>query len=711
MSKLLRQVLRTRVDDKILFLVGTTFFFAMNHYRGIVIDGPLYLLQVIHSWHPERFTNDVSFMYGNQDSFSLFSPLYGFFIKCFGASEGSKYLCLILQLTWATSMIFFIKVLAERYVKRDIALPLVILFFGVYASGMPNTQQNFLFFVDSYAVSRLASVSFAIGGLAFLLNHQKYWALGFFLLGSLMHPLMAGWCLAVWMFRYFPNLNKVVVVASLLLPFSIFIGKNGFAQYPEGWLDKPLYFAPSIDDIVRFLGYISFFALTAKKMVVDNNLKIILKAVALIVSIALYWWCWAGFGQHILLYQVQTFRIEWLCLIFALPLFVVIAFNRYQIYRDNGYFTTHDFALVCLGFNVFLPGHMVWTFIAGVVLFIRKESRLTLQRFQWMLILSSISTLLYQSYLNFYMLGANVPLIRKYLNACRIADSLVISNIILCAVSAIYLLKSKRVVLGLMFAAYCIFPILQLLPLAACFIWIKNFESRKKFLSASVIVALAEGLSSVGARITTIPLPKVFLSIFIVWILFAGSLVLMNLLKKRGLVSKIPLIIFSAACLVYAGYHWDERSIPQKNSELQIDTFVYNPVFPQIINPGKVLYYVKGYNEAFPRMQFLNGGYYDENSLTGALFYEGQYREGNRRRNLLYRKVDDGTHSDYAEYRMFVGSILSNRDSLIDRFSYLCDMNEIEYLVTDMIDAPFCKMDSLYLSVLEKDIALYSCDK
>lgn len=692
-----------------MYILILPFFFAVNHYRGIVIDGPLYLLQVIHSWYPERFIDDVSFMYGNQDAFSLFSPLYGMFIKCFGVNHGSLLLCFFLQCICALSIALLIKNLMERYVKVDVTLPIIVFFMGFYASGMPNTQQNFLFLIESYSVSRLASEALAICGLAFLVNHQKYISLVFFLGGFLMHPLMAGWCLAVWLFVFFPKFKKVIIVVSMLLPLTIFVGKGNLAQYPEGWLQKPLYFSPFFDDIVRFLGYIFFFGFAAQKVVMEKNLQLLCKSLAVIVAIALYWWCWAGFSEHIFLYQVQTFRIEWLCLTCALPIFIVLIFFRYNNFKKIGFFTTYDLALICYGFTVFLPGHIIFFLIAGSIFFVRKESRFSLTMFQWLLILCNLSSLFYQSYLHFYLLGANVPLFRSYLDACKFADSFVFSCIFLCFIAIVYLLKKRKYFLVIPFVAYCIFPLLQLLPLVTCFVWMRKLEEKKYIVMLLLIGSIFEGVMSIDERILFAPLPRVFGTIFVLWGVFAVSFIFWRKKRLRTKNAIVPLIVFSLTATVYAYSHWDERFLPQKISENQINEFIEHPLFPQVKNSGKIFYYVQGFNEAFPRMQFLNGGYYDDNSLTGALFYEGQYKEANRRRNLLYKKNDDKTYTDDAMYRSFVSSVLSKRDSLIDRMDFLCRMKEIENLVTDYADMPFELKDSTYLVEYKKYIFLYSC--
>lgn len=66
------------------FILGIPLFFCLHHYEGIVWDNVLYLLQVVHSFDPNRFLNDPPFMFGNQDSFGFFTPLCKFFLDFLG---------------------------------------------------------------------------------------------------------------------------------------------------------------------------------------------------------------------------------------------------------------------------------------------------------------------------------------------------------------------------------------------------------------------------------------------------------------------------------------------------------------------------------------------------------------------------------------------------------------------------------------------------
>ena len=73
------------------FVLGLPLFFCLHHYEGIICDARLYLLQVINRWYPERFINDPPFMFGNQDSYGIFSVIYGFIVQHFHIDTGTFY--------------------------------------------------------------------------------------------------------------------------------------------------------------------------------------------------------------------------------------------------------------------------------------------------------------------------------------------------------------------------------------------------------------------------------------------------------------------------------------------------------------------------------------------------------------------------------------------------------------------------------------------
>ena len=697
----------------LIFFVGLAFFFTVNHYRGIVIDGPLYLLQVIHSWYPERFVNDVSFAYGNQDSFSLFSPLYGLFIKCFGVAFGSLLTCFLFQFIWGFSFLFLIKIFAEKYLQKWMALPLSLFCMGIYAYGMPNAETDFLMLVEGCAISRLGSVSLGVLGLAFLANQNKKSSLIFFVLGSLMHPLMAGWGFPLWFLVYYPKTRLTIVTASLLLPLTMFFDKVPFAQYPDGWLVKPLYFRPSFDDFFRFLCYGLIFGGLVKKSIQDTFFCRLSVSLSIVLAIAFYWWCWGGFGEHIFLYQVQTFRVEWICQVLALPTLTILCYNVYRTKHVEKNWNTHDLSLLCFLVAVLLPVQLIEIVILGFILLVRKEKKLPLYTCPVSVLLVTLDALLRRTYFNLYMEGMRLPMWKSYGEAARVCDSVLLLAIVIALVAGIYLATKKRYALSMLFFVFCTFPAMLLLPLVLSLVWLK--PSLKKWQSGILLFfALLEGVSSATGRTCLIPLPSPFYFVLILWVafllcVFAGCVCLKKI--PNSMMKYIPLFLMGVVCIVLAVFRWDLRPEEMKLSEKQMDEFVASPLFPQASNQGKILYAIGGFNAALPRLQFLNGGYFDENSLVGGMFIEKQYREGNARRNKLYYKKEQDDITDDALYRIFVNDVMMKRDSLMDRVYFLCENDDVDFLVSDMENLPL-KLENLrYLKEVKKNVFLYSCQE
>ena len=734
-----------------LFLLSVIpFFFSVNHYNGLVMDGPLYMLQVINSMHPERFVGDIAFAYGNQDSFSLFTPIYKLFIVHFGVEAGSRYLCFILQAFFAIAWAMCVKVFWDKYCREkfchdilykacaglkqdsflrkvcsfltcnEVSFPigLCLLCMGIYAFGMPLSQLDFVRMVESYAVARLASVAFGVAGLGLLLVQRKFFSLAFFVLGFLMHPLMAGWGIPLWLFVCYPGTIKWILAVSIMVPFSIFWGRAPFASYPDGWLNRPLNYAPSYDDIVRFIAYISFFGTIAQRKILNSFLSKISGAIAVLVGIALYWWVWGGFAQHIFLYQVQCFRVEWICQILTLPVFVLIIIERIRIDRCRYCFSSYDVALVSFALALFLPVHLIGFIVLGTILLLLKDRPAKVQLVQWVLLAVCFLAFFYQTYLHSILEGAPHLLLRNLKEAFKVVDTLVLAECILSISVSIYMFRRKKHVHAAMFAFFCAFPKFMLLPLLSCLAWLKPMQRRMKWwlFIAFAAIAIVEGLLNGDGRVSHMPLPGPFAIVCVLWsffvicyVVFANmSLLHMKFIKKWG-----ASILFACGCSVYACIHWDAREEESILSEKQMDYFVNYDIFEkhsEIVDRGRVFYYVKGTAVAMPRLQFLNGGYYDENSLMGAVFFEGQYHEGNRRRNNLLLKQDFGESSVYAKYRIFSSTALSVKDSLVDRIDYLCNKGEITYIVSDE-NLPNTLLDSLSLEILEKEVYLYRCSE
>ena len=147
------------------FIIAILFFFCTVRYLGIRIDGELYTLQVIHNWFPERFVGDVSFMYGNQDSFTIFSHFYGIFLKLFPVDCAAKYVCLISQLCFAVTFAYFLKIFLGCRLDQKYIVVVFLTVFITYVAGSDKAELYFMQFVEAYPVPRTLSVALGIAGI------------------------------------------------------------------------------------------------------------------------------------------------------------------------------------------------------------------------------------------------------------------------------------------------------------------------------------------------------------------------------------------------------------------------------------------------------------------------------------------------------------------------------------------------------------------
>ena len=131
---MIKTVISTVKHDALLYALGLAFFFALVRYRGFAYDAALYLLQVMNYLQPERFGNDVPFMYGNQDSFSIFSPIFAEVFKLLGVNIGGIVAMMFVLLAMCVSLITLVCRWTKLFNAEQWRFPIVFLLFVMLAS-------------------------------------------------------------------------------------------------------------------------------------------------------------------------------------------------------------------------------------------------------------------------------------------------------------------------------------------------------------------------------------------------------------------------------------------------------------------------------------------------------------------------------------------------------------------------------------------------
>ena len=695
----------------VIFAIALPYFFCMNNYMGIRIDGVLYTLQVIHRWFPERFVGDPPFMFGNQDSFTIFSPVYGFLMSHLSVDVAAMVITLVIQLVFAVAMILFIRAFARKFNFEHWTLPLAIAFFTIYISGSDRTFIFFSRLIEPYPVPRSLAVAFGIMGLAAIFSKNRWITPVLALVGSAFHPLMAGWVLPVWMFYHFPKTRIPIVVMSALFPLAGYIGVEPFAGYPDDWYYKPLTYGPNAGFVFRFLMYIAFFIIFIKWYAKGTFERQFCFTVLLLTAIAAYWYLWTGINNFILLYQFQVWRMEWLCIVASFVLFAYIFYDVVSGYRETRRFTTRDLAVILIGLTLFSDVHAPEGLVAAIILLLKKNEDVTKKHLLLLGFMYAVLNLLMAAYCYMLALGVSIPYIVNFPLANSLYNRYITITALVWLICGLLTLRKKDFFRAVLFLLYPFFPQLLLLPIVALAIpLLKRWQ-----VVAAIVLIIIDGVWGFPMRTTNIFLTLLEKSQFLWAVLFVSVFVIAWFAKvKYGLVAKILLFLPVLFAVPYAMTHWDHRQEKQKIEESNLDQFKSQMAFPQVKERGKVFYYVNGYMNGDSRLQFLGGNFADTKSTVGEIFNKNHHKVSTGRLNhLIYKKNEKNAFTgirmrDAIMYNFFEDS-LSVSGILIDRTKYLCSLDEISHLVSDFENLPFVKQDSLWMNVLDKKVYLYEC--
>lgn len=686
------------------FLFALPLFLSVYWYRGIVMDAILYVTQYAYFIDPSRFLGDPAFDFGNQGSLGFFSPIFGVFLERFGVSTGSFIYTLLMQLAWIVAFVLFVKGLLRLNRQRLWTLPVVILLACVFANGAPFSHVSWFHYLASYACSRSLSIALGLGGMVLLFNQRRYLSLLLILVGTAVHPLTAGWCLPFWMFFLFPKIRIPIAIFAALFPFSFLFHLGVFDTYPADWLARPLSFLGYERLSIYFFLFV-FFLLQIKLSRI-KQIRNISASMCVLIAIAFYWELWGGLGEHILLYQVQSWRALWIPSLVAAPLGICLVKDSCRGYLKKGIVSTRDLGIVLLFLSFFVSIHLFSILFTSVMLLMFKERTLSLKGFALAYGVILFGGYLVQQYLTWCLQGFpsfySVPIMLLY----HIRDSFFVYQFVFTVVLIVLFLK-KRCFLSALFLFFSIFfarfMLLPTLPLFMVF-----FPKGKKVQywgGVSVIILLIALDGLIDTELRNRFMTQGFARGLSTTCIMAAFLFVSIYLSKKF--SYKVITVFLLMCSVYAltGYASHASSILGK--EKQLDQYLHRTIFPQIDERGRVLFYVSGNYLTNPRLQFMTGSYFNEVARVGAIFYRGHYRNSLGRSHLLYWKKKAPESSEFFEYSTIL-SKFAEADTLIDRVNFLCETREIHHLVTDKGQLPFAKEDSAMVRDSQK-VYLYAC--
>lgn len=660
-------------NKRMLLPVSVLFFLCVNHFDGFEQDSILYTLQSINRLFPGRFIDDPAFMFGNQDAFSIFSIIYSLLIRLFPIDTAALLLTLLTHCGLAASFACLAYKWTKKFHCQGLALPITLFFFSVYAYGeFRNDMWSTIKTIEAYPVARSLSLCFGFWGLAHLFDRNKWVSPIIFLAGSFIHPLTAGWGFPLWIFYHFSKTRLPIAAASLLLPATILIGKEPWAAYPPSWV----YVGWDMEGIIPLVQGLAlnllFLILASVKFIQNKALKKFIIAQTIVAAIAIYWFAASVFTHHIFLFQVQTFRILWLCQVSVVFIQFFVGLSLYATkIRKNKSLDIWDkvFLAITLVYWIDSAFVIVGAVVAAILLAAKKKT--FYGKIKVCLVCLWIAITAFSAYWIIFLHMQHLP--ELYQSYQTFIQELFAATAALAL--AVYFVCPKLRIPVVVVTLLCATEIL----------WGNTLFPRQNFSIAYILSVAVLGAVGLAAN------------------------------SKTSLGKALPCGLLAIALAACAFQNYDHREAEQKAREKAMNQFVKEPPFPRIEKRGRILYSVKDFAGKLPRIHFLSGAYYDEQYEVGGLFFRGHAIEAESREKKVFlgaQPTDDEWNKNMWQLRKHKASeYLFEKDSLITRTRHLCKMQEITHLITSIPELPFVKEDSLKLWYKNEQIYLHSCPK
>lgn len=307
-----------------LLLIGAAWWLASHPYWGVWHDARVYTLMAVRWLTPEAFARDPWFMFGSQDAFTLFSPLYGSTVAWLGVEPAAK--------AWAfgLGMLF---VLASWVFSRAVSRShYVFLFFALVAVPWVYCANSYdvigeMRISESFVTSRHLAVSLSLLGAAAVMGGRWVGAAAWFAGGMAIHPLIAIWPLLVacgvklglsarWV-------ALVAAVGALLVLGLAWLALPGFRHLAGDWADYVRYTAkivfPGEGGTHRLEFAATCYVLLACGFRWGTPRLRRWYFCTLIVAASaygVYWFC-SVLAPSVIVMQIQPWRANWVALLFS----------------------------------------------------------------------------------------------------------------------------------------------------------------------------------------------------------------------------------------------------------------------------------------------------------------------------------------------------------------------------------------------------------
>lgn len=330
----------SRLRPMLAWMALLTLWLVTRPYHGIWHDSQLYSAQALRLLNPENYARDLFFLYGSQDDYTIFSPLYAQVIRWLGLDQAALTLTILGQALWLLGA----TALARRLLPAPwhwLGLGLVIVlndYYGYYTFA----------YGESFLTPRLYAEGLTMMSLALLVGGRLGLAAGLLMAALLLHPintLMGGLVAFCWLSHCYPRAMFSVALIGLGL-----IGVLALASIPpvngllltmsDAWYAisdgrGPYLFLHNWDSGNWSRVALALALLLATWRLADDPLRAVARATVLAVTCGMgLAWLGGEIWHNVLLIQLQTWRVLWIGMVLAALSAAWLGWHFWRVQRD-----------------------------------------------------------------------------------------------------------------------------------------------------------------------------------------------------------------------------------------------------------------------------------------------------------------------------------------------------------------------------------------
>ncbi len=185
-SRLAGMLARCDRRTAMVLMTLSALWLGSHPWRGIWHDGLLYAVQALHRLYPGNFENDLYFLHGSQDAFTLFSPVYAAAIAMLGLEPATMVLLLAGHVLWIAAAAYLFAAVLRGF---HFWLGLAILF--TWPADYGPSPAIFRL-AEPFLTPRLIAEGLGILALGCFVRQRWGWGALLALLASALHPLIGG---------------------------------------------------------------------------------------------------------------------------------------------------------------------------------------------------------------------------------------------------------------------------------------------------------------------------------------------------------------------------------------------------------------------------------------------------------------------------------------------------------------------------------------